>query len=67
MLGRHGGDADVDFAIGHPQTRRAVLRQAPFRDVEASENLSCAKSTPAAGPAAALARPAASRRRGCAQ
>ena len=39
MLGRHGGDANVDVQARHLEPRRAVLRQPPLGDVEAGENL----------------------------
>ncbi len=39
MLGRHDSDADVDVGAAHPQTRGAVLRQAPLGDVEARDDL----------------------------
>ena len=39
VLGRHGGDAEVDLGPRKAQARRAVLRQAAFRDVETGENL----------------------------
>ena len=37
-LRRHGGDADIEFGAADADPRRAVLRQPPFRDVEAGEN-----------------------------
>ena len=39
MLGRHGGDANIDLRARHLQPCRAVLRQAPFGDVETCQNL----------------------------
>ena len=39
MLRRHGGDANIDVRARDPQPCRAILRQAPFGDVEAGQNL----------------------------
>ena len=39
VLGRHDRDTDVDVGAPDPQPRRAVLRQPPFGDVEAGDDL----------------------------
>ena len=54
MLRRHDGDADVDIGAAGAQPRGAVLRQSPFGDVEAGDDLDArdqrpAASTPAGG------------------
>ena len=58
MLRRHRGDANVDLRPRRLQPRRAVLRQTPFRDVEAGENLDARNRAPAAArrPGAGIAR-----------
>jgi hypothetical protein len=38
ILRRHDGDANVDVRTSGPQPGGAVLRQAPFRDVEAGDD-----------------------------
>ena len=44
MLGRHGGDTDVDIGPRRLQSGRAILGKTPLRDVEASENLNAETS-----------------------
>ena len=39
VLGRHGGDTDVDIGPRRLQSRRAILGKTAFRDVESGKNL----------------------------